>query len=327
LIALSVVREHWPKKRVIERVGGTTSLLDRLNSLWIGEQLGYIEKLTMVSALSAGHPFTLYSYNPQNLRGVPSRVEVRDANEVIPYPALAHYFDGGWAALGTDFFRYAMLAKGLGYWVDLDLYFIRPIDFQDEYVFGWEHETSINGAVLRLPANSDMVRELCAIPHVNWRPPFYGPRKTAIFYWRRVTEGDIRPENYRWGTFGPMFLTYLAQKYRVAQRAKERFIFYPVRHRDAKLLCAPPELVNAELTEETRTVHLWRSVLDREARASPPGGSYLEALCRRHDLTPKAQLATSAGVANLQKRRLFDSLIKKGSRRHMSVGRSGSTAL
>ena len=176
-----------------------------------------MERLTLVSALSVGHPFTLYSYTPEKLRGVPNGVEVRDANEVVPYRTLARYFDGGWAALGTDFFRYAMQAKGLGTWADLDLYFIRPIDFHDDYVFSWEHEKSINGAVLRLPPNSDMVRELCEISHLNWRPPFYGPRKTAVFYWRRLTEGDIRPENYRWGTFGPMILTYLAKKHRVSR--------------------------------------------------------------------------------------------------------------
>jgi hypothetical protein len=259
-------------------------MISRLNSLWIGEQLGYIEKLTVTSALSVGHSFTIYCYTPEKLRGVPSGVEIRDANEVALYQTLAHYFDGGSAALGTDFFRYAMQAKGLGTWVDLDLYFIRPIDFEDEYVFGWEHRTSINGAVLRLPANSGMVRELCDIPHVNWRPPFYGPRKTAIFYWRRLTEGDIRPENYRWGTFGPMFLTYLARKYGVAKRAKKRSVFYPVTHHHWKLLCGPPEFVKAELTKETRTVHLWRSVLTRVMGPSPPSGSYLEALCRAHDL-------------------------------------------
>ena len=259
-------------------------MISRLNSLWIGEQLGYIEKLTLASALSVGHSFTLYSYAPEKLRGVPGEVEVRDANQVVPYQALAHYFEGGSAALGTDFFRYAMQAKGLGYWVDLDLYFIRPIDFDDEYVFGWEHKTSINGAVLRLPANSGMVRELCDIPQVNWRPPFYGPRKMAIFYWRRLIEGDIRPENYRWGTFGPMFLTYLARKYGVAQRAKERSVFYPVTHHHWKLLCAPPEFVKAKLTKETRTVHLWRSVLIRVMGPSPPPGSYLEALCYAHGL-------------------------------------------
>ena len=259
-------------------------MLDRLHSLWVGEQLGYVERLTMVSARSVGHPFTLYSYVPEKLRGVPNGVEVRDAKEVVPYKALARYFDGGWATLGTDFFRYAMQAKGLGYWVDLDLHFIRPIDFHDQYVFGWEHETSINGTVLRLPRDSDMVRELNGISHINWRPPFYGPRKTAVFYWRRIIEGNIRPENYRWGTFGPMILTYLAKKYRVSKQAKHRSVFYPVRHRDAKLLLGPPEPVESQLTNETRAIHLWNSVLSRLAKGSPPPGSYIEAACRRHGL-------------------------------------------
>ncbi len=157
----------------------------------------------MISAMSVGHGFVLYSYTPEKLGAVPKGVEVRDANEVVGYGALARYFDGGWAALGTDFFRYAMQAKALGAWVDLDLYFIRPIDFSDDYIFGWEHETSIDGAVLRLPPDSAMVRDLCSISHLNWRPPFYGPRNTLVFYWRRMMEGDLRPEHYRWGTFGP----------------------------------------------------------------------------------------------------------------------------
>ena len=81
-----------------------------------------------------------------------------------------------------------------------------------------------------------------------------------------------------------MFLTYLAKKYRVAKLAKERSVFYPVRHRSAKIFCGPPEAVECQLTSETRAVHLWHSVLNREARVSPPPGSYLEAACRRHGL-------------------------------------------
>jgi len=256
---------------------------ERLHSLWVGERLGYIERLTMISALSVGHAFRLYSYAPEKLSGAPSEVEIRDANEVIEYEALARYFDAGWAALGSDFFRYALQAKGLGYWVDLDLYFIRPLDFEDQYVFGWEHETKINGAVLRLPRDSAMVRELCEIPHVNWRPPYYGLRKSAVFYWNRLIRGDLRPEDYRWGAFGPAYLTHLAKKHRVSERAQKRVVFYPIRHRDAKLLRGPPELVENQLTHETRAVHLWSSVLG-EAKVSPPPGSYLDAVCRRHGL-------------------------------------------
>jgi hypothetical protein len=270
-----------PEKATSERPA-RMNLPVPLNSLWIGEELGYVERLTLISALAVGHSFRLYSYAPDRLRGVPSGVEICDANEVVAYSTLADCFEGGWAALGADFFRYTMQAAGLGCWVDLDLCFVRAIDFQDDYVFGWEHESSINGAVLRLPPDSAMVRELSEIPRLNWRPPFYGPRKTTCFYLRRLIEGDIRPEKYRWGTFGPAYLTHLAKKYRLYGRAQERSVFYPLRHRDAKMVCGAAELVESQLTQATRTVHLWRSVLSREALVSPPPGSYLEAQCRRH---------------------------------------------
>ena len=259
---------------------------DRFNSLWIGVRLGYIQRLTMASALSVGHPFALYSYDASGVRDVPDGVEVRDANEVLEYAAVARYFEVGWPALATDFFRYALQAKGLGYWVDLDLYFLKPVEFYGDYIFGWENERSINGAVLRLPANSEMVRKLNSIPAVNWRPPFYGPRKSAVFYWRRFIQGDIHPENERWGTFGPALLTHFAKTHRVDDQAKERAVFYPIRHADARLLGGPPALVERQFTIHTRAVHLWHSALSVAARLSPPAGSYLEAACRRLGIDP-----------------------------------------
>ena len=54
-------------------------MLERLNSLWVGDRLGYIEQLCLVSALAVGHRFTLYSYTPDVLRGVPNGIDLRDA--------------------------------------------------------------------------------------------------------------------------------------------------------------------------------------------------------------------------------------------------------
>jgi len=150
-------------------------MLPKFNSLWIGDELGYIERLSIRSALALGHSFTIYSYKPERLRGVPSGAEIRDAHEVSSNESLTRYFNDRWAALGTDFFRYALLEKGLGYWVDLDVLFLKPFDFENEYVFGWEHESSINGAILRLPPRCEMLDQLCASNKVNWRPPFLGP--------------------------------------------------------------------------------------------------------------------------------------------------------
>jgi hypothetical protein len=257
-------------------------MLERLNSLWVGENLGYIERLSIVSAMAVGHPYTIYSYAPENLRGVPKGAEVRDAREVMSDETLVSYLNARWAALGTDFFRYALLAKDLGYWVDLDLYFLKPFDFEEDHVFGWEHDHSINGAVLRLPAESRMLHDLLNIPKKNWRPPFFGPKRTLLFYWMRLRKGDVSPEDLPWGSYGPAMITYLAQKYGAAKGAQERTVFYPVRYHDAKALLGPSAGVKRMLTLRTRAVHLWHSTFSEAARTSPPPGSYLEEVCRQH---------------------------------------------
>ena len=45
--------------RFAGEVGPWGRMLERLNSLWVGGALGAIERLSVVSALSVGHPFTI----------------------------------------------------------------------------------------------------------------------------------------------------------------------------------------------------------------------------------------------------------------------------
>ena len=47
-----------------------------LNSLWVGNSLGFVERLCLKSALGTGHHFRLYSYEPDKLQGVPEGVEL-----------------------------------------------------------------------------------------------------------------------------------------------------------------------------------------------------------------------------------------------------------
>jgi len=256
-------------------------MLKRLNSLWVGNEFGYIERLCVVSALTVGHEFTIYSYTPEKLCGVPIGAEIRDAREVMPDELVGKYS----TALLADFFRYALLAKGLGYWVDLDVYFLRPFNFEDQYVFGWEHESSINNAILLIPPQSRMLSELRELPKINWRPPFFGPRRTLLFYWTRLLKGNIHPEDLPWGTFGPALVTYLAKKHGVAHLAQERSVFYPIRYQEADLLFSrPAAAVESILTPQTRAVHLWHSKLSGDTMICPPRGSYLEVACRQHGI-------------------------------------------
>src|SRR3546814_6245370 len=74
-----------------------------------------------------GHDFTLWSYEPGALAGVPAGTDLRDAAEVMPRERLLHYRDSGSVALGANLWRIELLAKGLGCWVDMDFIFLRPV--------------------------------------------------------------------------------------------------------------------------------------------------------------------------------------------------------
>jgi len=264
---------------------------EQLNSLWVGEKLGYIEHICLASALAVGHQFTLYSYTPGALRNVPKGVKLRDAREVMPEEKLVRYSDSGAIQLGANFFRYALLAKGVGYWVDMDFEFLRPLEFDEPYVLGWEYENWINNALLRAPSDSKLVRDLCEIPRTNRRPPWFGPRRTLYYYWDRLTKGDIRVQDLPWGTFSSGMVTYVAKKHGVARQAQKPWIFYPVRWKDAAALMGPAEGIDEMIKPETRAVHMWYSRLVSFADKPPPPGSYVERACRRYGIDPVSILA------------------------------------
>lgn len=257
-------------------------MLPRLNSLWVGNQLGYLEQLCLVSATTVGHHVTLYSYTPEALRGVPPGIALRDAREVMPEDRLVSYANSGSFALGANLFRYALLSKDIGYWIDMDFYVIKSLDFKEKYVFGWQDETSINNAVLHIPATSDFVRDLCEIPQPNRRPPWFGPKRTLGYFWNRLTKGRIEIGDFPWGTFGPRMVTYLAEKHNVADQAQQPDVFYPVKCQDARLLYGSPDAVERMITPNTRAIHMWHSALYGLRETPPPKGSYIDTICRKH---------------------------------------------
>ena len=85
------------------------------------------------------------------------------------------------------------------------------------------------------------------------------------------------------GHFWPLDLTYLARNTGSPEGPK-RARLDPAMHFQVELFLRPPEWVESLLTAETRTVHLWQSVLRRKTSVVPPG-SYLESALRRHGIS------------------------------------------
>lgn len=256
------------------------------NSLWVGPRLNYLERLCLASAAAAGHPFVLWSYEPDQLAGVPDGTDLRDAAEVMPRERLLRYRDTGSVALGANLWRIELLAKGLGCWVDMDFIFLRPLAFDTPYCFGWEYEDWINNAVLLAPAGSPMVADLQSIPQPNRRPPWFGPRRSLAFWWQRLRQGRIELEDYPWGTFSAGLVTHVVKRNRLERYAQPADVFYPVRWKDAHLLYEPAEVVEAMVTERTCAVHMWHSRLEGLRDRPPPPGSYIAKMCERFGIDP-----------------------------------------
>jgi hypothetical protein len=100
-----------------------------IQSLWIGPRLSTMEQLCIRSFLANGHEFHLYCYHP--ITGVPENTIIKDASEIVPesdvekFPHLANF---------ADWFRYNLIFKKGGWWVDLDTICLKPFDFVEEYV-------------------------------------------------------------------------------------------------------------------------------------------------------------------------------------------------
>ena len=108
----------------------------------------HFEKLCARSFIDNGHEFHLYIYG--DVGGIPEGVTVKDGNEILPEK---HIFQDKSITYGTfaDWFRYALLLKKGGCWVDMDMVCIKPFDFDSEIFFGSTLDYYLN-CVFGLPA-------------------------------------------------------------------------------------------------------------------------------------------------------------------------------
>src|SRR5919199_4974204 len=127
---------------------------------WHGSQLGPHQLFGLRSFVAQGHGVELFTYDAAI--DVPDWIERRDAREILPADHVMVYRSGwgaGSPALHSNLFRYAMLHRLGGWWVDLDVMLLRPdLPACDEFYFS-NGRGSVASAVLRFPANDPLMAE------------------------------------------------------------------------------------------------------------------------------------------------------------------------
>jgi hypothetical protein len=245
--------------------------------LWIGDGLGPVERACLRSIARHGHKMVLYCYT--ELEGVPAEVEVRDASEILPYETVSE----PWVAradLYSDWFRYELLRRGLGTWVDTDVYLLSPIDTRSDYLFGFQSPTELNNAVFRMPADSPMLPRFLE-PFLkrqtpNWLPWYkYAPRRA-----RELLTGKVDLTDLPWGTTSPVALTALAREFGLTHLAEPQERFYPVPWQRADWIRDPTIAVDDVISHGTVAIHLWNYCITPFKNQPAPAGSFLERLQR-----------------------------------------------
>ncbi|WP_082980735.1 hypothetical protein [Mesorhizobium sp. WSM3873] len=255
-----------------------------VNMLWIGDRLGRVELLSIASWLACGHAVRLHVYNP--VANVPAEVDLIDAELTVPFTSMKRLRHGetGSYALASDYFRYRLQLIAGGLWSDLDVVCLKKVNIDGDCLFGLESATLINGAVLYLDAGLPMTAELEGLFCNNYFPPWTRKRGARMARFKNFIGLPVRPADLPWGTYGPGAITALARKHGRFESALPREVFYPLDYRQAQAVYDPAFSLDAVLSEQTLTLHLWNEKLRDVKHTPPPAGS------------PLAQLYTKFGV-------------------------------
>jgi len=135
-----------------------------VNGLWIGNRLSNLELLTIKSFLAHGHQFRLWLYDELE-HELPEGVQMMDASEIIPKERVFRYKEGNQFGHGkgsvsgfSDIFRYKLLYENGGWWVDMDVTCLRPLNIESDYYFRPHHELLLVGNVMKCPKGSELMK-------------------------------------------------------------------------------------------------------------------------------------------------------------------------
>ncbi len=134
-----------------------------INSFWYGERLSTLERMCMSSFVQQGFAYHLYVY--EDPKGVPSGVELRDAEAIVPRSKIFRYSAGefgvGSFAGFSDLFRYTLIHQIGGWWADTDHACVERFQIDAEEALFLEETKNDRFRVVagfyKLPAGSDVL--------------------------------------------------------------------------------------------------------------------------------------------------------------------------
>ena len=237
---------------------------ETLRTFWHGDTLGPYNLLGPRSFVDRGHRIELFTYDPKIV--VPDWIVRRDANEIWEATHVLSYqkdLGRGSFALHSNLFRYAMLHKLGGWWIDLDLVLLNPELPADQIYFSLETSDPPRAtfSILKFPPAHPALVEAMNRCVALGEGPLYGETGADLFTEMVVTH-DLAPCGH------------------CLQDA------YPIPALDIKALFDPDRCEEVQQRcADSHFIHLFNETWRRAGiprYLGPPQGSFIDQLLLKH---------------------------------------------
>lgn len=216
-------------------------MCDKIQSLWIGNNLSNNELLCVNSYLANNGSFYLYCY--EEIKNLPKGVTVLDANSIIEESNIFKDSAGSYGSF-ADWFRAKMLYMNGGWWVDMDSVCLQKFNFSQEFCISSERsrinkQQNINNGFLKFPAGNKVIERL------------------IINIEKRIKENEL----VEWGTLGVFLFKRIINLYpELLEYVVKPEVFCPLDHFNLSSLICKSEI---EFSNETYSIHLWNEIWRR----------------------------------------------------------------
>ncbi len=271
----------------------SSNQLREIASYWMGPRLSFLEQLCLKSFADLGHPTSIYTYEP--LEGVPENVTIKDGRDILPQEIFDDFKARGHAAVFSDKFRLHMIVKTGAIWVDCDAYAWQKFPELD-YIFAGDVPTRLATGVLVLPKDSEGLREYIDFvqsPYPkfpeNWPFQNRADRQKSFL----LSQQNAHICDMPMWSWGPVALTYFLKKSGEIDKQLPKESLYPLEGFSINQVFRRQMAIKRQIPDDCLSVHLFGSLLRRKLRRRFPGGdlpenSFLNALCIKHDIDPRA---------------------------------------
>ncbi|TCB49812.1 galactosyltransferase Lgt5 [Acinetobacter sp. ANC 4779] len=232
-----------------------------IHALWIGNKLGAISSSCLRSFVMRGHKVQLHTY--ADVEDIPEGVTKVDANKIISEDKIIKHNETGSYALFSDIFRYELMRKVDGIYVDCDVYCLKPLTIPEHgYLLGFEDDNWINGAVLRIPSDSKLLKSLLKAAYdPQFIPPWFSHSRKFKLKIKKIFGIGTSIADMPWGVIGPKAITHYVREYQNVRNVQSIDIFYPVHYQCISQLCDPNLTVQDITTSRTLAIHLYNEML------------------------------------------------------------------